>query len=172
MRIRKAVLKEGTWVCYMRCCIAAQPLCSSLLICKHFCSCSDRLSKRLCESFLPREVNLFVQKGTGSNQLIHFCILLEETNALSISCHYPGFWPDFPGRTTWFYQGRSKLSIFFFRKGETRSVQTVDGRQSRSFLCGQLLTYHSSFKTEHHVSYCSNSDTPFNVFLPWQLFSL
>lgn len=77
MCIRKvgAHLKEGTWVCYMRwqpACAALQPLCSSLLISKHLCGCSDRLSKSFYESSSPREMNLFVQKGTGLNQVIHF----------------------------------------------------------------------------------------------------
>ena len=77
MCIRKvgALLKERTWVCYMRlqpACTAIQPLCSSLLFSKHLCGCSDRLSKSLCESSSPREMNLFVQKRTGLNQLIHF----------------------------------------------------------------------------------------------------
>lgn len=68
-------LKAGTWVCYVRLqptCSAIQLLCSSLPISQHLCGFNNRLSKSLCESSSPREMNLFVQKRTGLNRLIHF----------------------------------------------------------------------------------------------------
>lgn len=77
MCVRKvgARLKAGTWVYYVRLqptCTAIQLLCSPLLISQYLCGCNNRLSKSLCESLSPREMDLFVQKRTGLNRLIHF----------------------------------------------------------------------------------------------------
>lgn len=155
-------------------CTAVQPLCSSLLISKHLCSCNDRLSKSLYESSSPREINLFVQKRTGLNQLIHFSDIVGRNkytfHKLPLSC----FLARLSRKSNLILSRERDIQAIQFcqERRDKRCTDTVDGRQSWSSLCGQLLTYRGPFRAEHHISYCSNSDAPFKVFLPWQLFFL
>lgn len=127
MCVRKAGarLKAGTRVCCVRLqptCAAIQRLCSSLLMSQLLCGCNNRLSKSLCESSSPREMNLFVQKWTGLNRLIHFSDIVGRNkytfHNLPLSCFLARLQEvqlNFIERDTF------KL-YSFVRKGERRAV--------------------------------------------------
>lgn len=175
IRKARARLKAGTWVCYVRLqptCCAIQLLCSSLLISQQLCGFNNRLSKSLCESSSPREMNLFVQKRTVLNQVIHFSDIVGRNkytfHNLPLSCFF--------GQTLQEEQlnfiERHIQAVQFCQEGRKKNcIDTVDGRQSWSSLCKYLLTC-GPFRAEHQISHCSNADISFKVFLPWQLFSL
>lgn len=125
IRKARARLKAGTWVCYVRLqptCCAIQLLCSSLLISQHLCGFNNRLSKSLCESSSPREMNLFVQKRTVLNQVIHFSDIVGRNkytfHNLPLSCFLARLC-----RKSNLILLRDTFRLYsFVRKGERRTV--------------------------------------------------
>lgn len=117
-------------------------------------------------------MNLFVQKRTGLNQLIHFSDIVGRNkytfHKLPLSC--------FLARLS------RRSNLILSRERERHAGSTVlSGKERRGLYrhCGwqtvlaiSLWTYRGPFRSEHHILYCSSSVTPFKVFLPWQLFSL
>lgn len=139
-----ALLKEGAWVCYVGwqpACTAVQPLCSSLLISKHLCGSNDRLSKSFCGSSSPRDMNLFVQKRTGLNQLIHFADIVGRNKytlyKLPLSCFLARLF--------------RKSNLILSREREIRAIQFCQERQELYRPGGQQTVLVISLSTAAHL---------------------
>lgn len=175
MCVRKAgaCLKAGTCVYYVRLqptCAVIQLLCSSSLISQFLCGCNKRLSKSLCESSSPREMNLFVQKRTSLNQLIHFSDIVGRNKYTFYNLPLSCFLARLQEEQLNFIERDTFKLYSFVRKGETRAVQTQWMADSLGHvsvnICSPVPL--SGLNTKSHTVLMQ---TFLLHFLPWQLFS-
>lgn len=110
---------------------------------KHLHGCNDRLSKSLRESSSPREMNLFVQKRTGLNQLIHFSDIVGRNkytfHKLPLSC----FLARLSRKSNLILsreRERDMQALRFCQERRDEScIDTVGGRQYWPSLCGPTV---------------------------------